>query len=91
MEIYIVFSFETIVTSTIFYDIQGQTVFDVADSDVLKVLEELKIKQQVMMKDQSQIVDKKQTIIPKKRLEIIESMRNLIRFFFLHGSILMNI
>ncbi|XP_043478713.1 protein phosphatase 1 regulatory subunit 12A isoform X2 [Leptopilina heterotoma] len=46
----------------------GQTAFDVADSDILKGLEELKKKQQILFKDHPQIINKKQQAIPKKRV-----------------------
>lgn len=46
----------------------GQTAFDVADTDILKDLEELKQKQLTMMKDHPQIINKKQPSVPKKRI-----------------------
>ncbi|XP_066600457.1 protein phosphatase 1 regulatory subunit 12A isoform X2 [Prorops nasuta] len=46
----------------------GQTAFDIADSDILKGLEDLRQKQQQMMKDHPQIINKKQSSIPKKRV-----------------------
>ncbi|XP_043287516.1 protein phosphatase 1 regulatory subunit 12A isoform X7 [Venturia canescens] len=45
----------------------GQTAFDVADTDILKSLEELKKKQQIALKEHPQII-KKQPTIPKKRV-----------------------
>ncbi|XP_033211918.1 protein phosphatase 1 regulatory subunit 12A isoform X3 [Belonocnema kinseyi] len=46
----------------------GQTAFDVADTDILKGLEELKKKQQALLKDHPQIIIKKQPALPKKRI-----------------------
>ncbi|XP_034944774.1 protein phosphatase 1 regulatory subunit 12A isoform X2 [Chelonus insularis] len=46
----------------------GQTAFDIADSDILKSLEELKKKQQTMLKDNPQLNNQKQLPIPKKRV-----------------------
>lgn len=45
----------------------GQTAFDIADSDILKALDELKKKQQILSKDHLQLNNKKQSTIPKKR------------------------
>ncbi|KAK2581297.1 hypothetical protein KPH14_008080 [Odynerus spinipes] len=46
----------------------GQTAFDVADTHILKDLEELKQKQLTMTKDHPQIINKKQPSVPKKRI-----------------------
>ncbi|XP_017885940.1 protein phosphatase 1 regulatory subunit 12B isoform X8 [Ceratina calcarata] len=45
-----------------------QTAFDIADTNILTNLEELKTKQQQLMKDHPQIINKKQPTIPKKRV-----------------------
>ncbi|CAK9829301.1 Protein phosphatase 1 regulatory subunit 12A [Anthophora retusa] len=45
-----------------------QTAFDIADTNTLPALKELKEKQQQLMKDQPQIINKKQPTIPKKRV-----------------------
>ncbi|XP_057318576.1 protein phosphatase 1 regulatory subunit 12A isoform X6 [Microplitis mediator] len=46
----------------------GQTAFDVADTDILKALEELKKKQQIILKDHPLLNNQKQLPIPKKRM-----------------------
>ncbi|XP_044577733.1 protein phosphatase 1 regulatory subunit 12A isoform X7 [Cotesia glomerata] len=46
----------------------GQTAFDVADTDILKALEELKKKQQIILKDHPLLNNQKQLPIPKKRI-----------------------
>ncbi|XP_043788638.1 protein phosphatase 1 regulatory subunit 12A isoform X2 [Apis laboriosa] len=45
-----------------------QTAFDIADTNILSALEELKAKQQLWMKDHPQIINKKQSTVPKKRI-----------------------
>ncbi|XP_029032486.1 protein phosphatase 1 regulatory subunit 12A isoform X6 [Osmia bicornis bicornis] len=45
-----------------------QTAFDIADTNILSSLKELKAKQQTLMKDHPQIINKKQPTIPKKRV-----------------------
>nr|XP_012146155.1 PREDICTED: protein phosphatase 1 regulatory subunit 12A isoform X10 [Megachile rotundata] len=45
-----------------------QTAFDIADTNILSALKELKAKQQQLMKDHPQIINKKQPTIPKKRV-----------------------
>ncbi|XP_054012667.1 protein phosphatase 1 regulatory subunit 12A isoform X2 [Hylaeus anthracinus] len=45
-----------------------QTAFDIADTEILPALKELKEKQQDLMKDHPQIINKKQSTIPKKRV-----------------------
>jgi len=45
---------------------QDQTAFDIADTDILKALENLR-EQQALIKENSQTNNKKQSSIPKKR------------------------
>ncbi|XP_017754415.1 PREDICTED: protein phosphatase 1 regulatory subunit 12A isoform X3 [Eufriesea mexicana] len=45
-----------------------QTAFDIADTNILSALKELKAKQQLLMKDHPQIINKNQPTIPKKRV-----------------------
>jgi hypothetical protein len=57
-----------------FLHVQGQTAFDVADTDMFRLLEDLKKKQATAQKDRgdiNSILQKKGASTPKRRLVLI--------------------